>query len=186
MRTLFKNLAILSILLALVMTPIMVVKAAGVQEVVFSIHAQAGTPDQVPTPEDLAASVRNLAGVAVLASLLLNLGKKYLPQLFPDGSAPGWNLGLNIIFMAVLAFLQLSGRAETIPVLDQNAGAFANALTIILGLVGQLFASRVAHQEVLAGLPVVGTSNSGYVAGQGATIVGVVEDDLDDLTNQAD
>lgn len=173
MRKLLTHLALTLIMFALVVTPIAVAQAAGVERVTISasgVHVvQAADP--VPTPEDLATSLRNLAGVGVLAALLGNLGKKYLPQLFPDGSAPAWSLGLNLFGMAVLATLQLTGNAQVIPVIDSQSGALANVLTIILGMAAQLVTSRVTHQQVLAGLPVIGKSNSGQVAGQGMTII---------------
>lgn len=176
MRKLLTALSAMLILFVLGTTPIAVVQAAGVERIGISASGvqfvQAAEP--VPTPEDLATSLRSLAGVGILFAIIGNLGKKYFPRLFPDGSAAKWSLVLNLLGMATLAYLQLNGNADLIPVIDSRASALANILTIILGIAAQLTTSRLAHQEVLAGLPVIGKSHSGQVAGQGPTIIDVV------------
>ena len=116
--------------------------------------------------DDLLVTAKTLTGVALFWAAVQNFGKLASPKLFPDNSAPKWTLATQTITLVALVALQLSGRAELIPVIDQNAGMIANLLTAFIALAYQFLVARTGHQNVLAGLPGIGFSHSGRVAGE--------------------
>ena len=141
--------------LVIVLTAIpMIVSAA-------SQHAQAPAP---ATLDDLFTTLKNLGGVALLFSALTNAGQKF--GWVTDDNAPAVSLGMNTFGLVALVVMQLTGKFDLVPVLDQNAGAFANALNAVLALVFQLYISRKGHENVLAGMPLIGYSFSGRKAGE--------------------
>ncbi len=141
-------------------------------------HAAVGSPAPVyqeTTPDifailswlqGLAKTGAALTGIALLGAALQNAGKRYLPEYFPNNSAPKWTLGIQTFTLLLLVGLQVSGRFELLPLIDQHAGLIANVINAVLALGYQVYAARKVHQEVLAGLPVVGHSYSGRLAGQ--------------------
>ncbi len=120
----------------------------------------------------LAVTAGTLTGFSLLFSAIINAGKKLKPEWFPDSSAPSWNLSFQVATLFTLVVLQLTGRADLVPVFDQTAGLIANAIGSLLALGYGVWASRKVHEEVLAGLPVVGQSYSNRVAG---TMISVFE-----------
>jgi len=123
-------------------------------------------PAPVPSLGDLLTSLFSLGGVALFFAALINAGKKFFPNQFPDDSAPTYTLVFQTAALVGLVVLQIMGRTDLVPLIDQNAGILENVLTGIVALVYQFYVARVGHQQVLAGLPVIGTSHSGRVAGE--------------------
>jgi hypothetical protein len=128
------------------------------------------TQESQPLPDlgDLANTVKNLTGLALLIPALINVGKSF--GAVDDDKAPAWSLGLNTAALVGLVVLQISGHADAVPALDAKAGALAIAINSILALMYQLFVSRIAHQKVLAGMPVIGHSFTGRKAGEGPAL----------------
>lgn len=164
------TLFIFLVVIASAVIPFGMVHAAGAPAPV----AQEQTPDIfaiLAQLEDLARTGGTLAGVALFFAAISNLGKRYLPDLFPDGSAPSWSLGFQVVTLITLVILQITGRADLVPVIDQNAGAIANVLNALLALGFQIYAARRGHEDVLAGLPGVGYSYSNRAAGTTISIL---------------
>jgi hypothetical protein len=153
MRSGLQGLSILCIVFVLFLTPTLVLAAPAMRHAV-----QEAPPVDLYSADAVWATLRSMGGLAILVAALTNIGKKYLPKYFPDGSAPKWSLILNVLGFALVASLQLSGRADLIPVIDKNAELIGTTLTTLLVIVLQLYGSRVAHDNVLAGLPVIGKS----------------------------
>lgn len=149
-----KLLTVLCLVIALTAIP-MIVSAA-------PMNAQAPAP---ATLDDLFATLKNLGGVALLFTALINAGKKF--GWVTDGNAPAVSLGMNAFGLLALVALQFSGKIDLVPSLDQGASSLANLINDLLALVFQIFVSRVGHNQVLAGLPLVGKSFSGRRAGEG-------------------
>lgn len=125
-------------------------------------------PSQAFSLDDAMNSLKNSVGLALLLTAVQNIGKQF--GWFKDGSAQKVSLVFNTLGLILFVSLQLSGRADLIPVIDAHAGLIANALVAVSLLVLQLFVSRKGHEEVLAGMPVVGKSFSNRHAGEGALI----------------
>ncbi len=123
----------------------------------------AADPAQPLDFDALAKSFGSLAGVAALVPAIVNALK--VAKVIPDGRSPEWMMVLNMVGFIGLGVLQLTGRADLVPVLDEQAGLLATTLTVVVGYIAQLFVSRITHQHVLAGLPVIGKSYSGRSAG---------------------
>lgn len=142
----------------------LVIVLASMPMVVFaaSPHAQAPAP---ATLDDLLATLKSLGGVALLFAALTNVGKRF--GWVTDGNAPAVSLGMNAVGLLALVALQFAGKIDLVPSLDQNAGSVANLINDVLALVFQLYISRVGHNNVLAGLPLIGKSFSGRKAGEG-------------------
>jgi hypothetical protein len=137
-----------------------------------AIVAQDSAPS-VPALPDVVKTGETLTGFALLFAALINVGKAIKPEWFPNTSAPAWTLVTQTITTVVLVGLQLAGKSDLVPVIDQNAGVLAKVITGALFLAYQLFAARNLHEHVLAGLPIVGTSYSNRTAGQNVTEVSV-------------
>lgn len=131
-----------------------------------------------PTLPDLFDTGKTLLGVSLFFAALINLGKIVKPEFFPDDSAQKWTLATQSVTLIVLVGLQLSGKANLIPVIDENAGLIANLLNAFIALGFQLLMARKAHDSVLAGYPGIGKSYSGRQAGTQQTIeyLGLSED----------
>lgn len=159
MRKLFNVLFLVSLLVILVSAPVMAAPALG--PTVASL--QEAPP--VPTLGDLFTTLLSLGGVALFFAALVNAGKKFIPTWFPDGSAPTYTLIFQTAGLVGLVVLQLTGRMDLVPIIDQSAGILANILSSVVMLAYQIYIARKGHQEALAGLPVVGTSYTGRQAG---------------------
>lgn len=130
--------------------------------------------EPIVDPNALLLTFLSLTGVAGLGAALANLAKKIkLPNgnpLLPDGKAPTFSLWYNLIGYAALVILQTSGKADLIPIIDVNADLAAKVVFAVCALLGQLYVSRKAHDDVLAGMPVIGTSHSNKNAGGGVVV----------------
>jgi hypothetical protein len=140
---------------------------------VLSAHAAVGGQAavhqaEVPSLDDVLATLKNLGGVALLFAAIVNAGKQF--GWIKDGQAPQVSLGLNLLAFVGLAVLQILGKGDLVPAVDANAGALAAVINSIIVLIFQLYVSRKVHDEVLAGLPVIGFSFSGRKAGEGPAI----------------
>lgn len=129
------------------------------------LYAQAPAP---ATLDDLFATLKNLGGVALLFTALINAGKRF--GWVTDGNAPAVSLGMNAIGLLSLVALQFAGKIDLVPSLDQGASSLANLINDLLALMFQIFVSRVGHNQVLAGMPLIGKSFSGRQAGEGPSL----------------
>lgn len=132
--------------------------------VVAPVHQEAAPV--IPSLPDLFESLKNLGGLALFFSAAFNAAKSV--GWMKDAQAPTANLIFNTLTLVTLVVLQLSGRADIVPVIDQSAGILATIITSVFALFYQLWVSRQGHEKVLAGLPVVGYSFSGRKAGAAA------------------
>jgi len=150
--------AILSLFVIAVSLPTIALAAQG---------APVQTPVEPPdTMMDLLTSLESLTGVAVLIAALVNAGKQL--KIVQDGQAALWSVGLNLLALVGLFFAQVFGYSNLIPSLDQGAGSVGQILSLVLALVYQMIATRKTHDMALAGLPLIGFSSSGRVAGEPA------------------
>lgn len=150
----------------------LVILAASVPAIVVQAAPAFPQEAQPPAPVDidaLVSSLPGLAGVAALITLLVNVGKRF--GLVKDGQAPTWSAGLNLLALIGLFIAQVTGYTNLIPIIDEQAGSLALALSAVLAFVFQLFASRIAHDNALAGAPLIGTSHSGRQAGESVTTI---------------
>ena len=95
-------------------------------------------------------------------SLVIQIGKLYLPSWFPDGSADNWRLGLIVGTALVVTGLQLFGVFVDMPAIEKFTGAFA-ALGATLMPLFVLFAGWIAKQtynNVLKGIWKLGVSHT--------------------------
>lgn len=176
MKKLFLLVGVIAMLFVFVSIPFLAASAAPqpapvVQESVPDVFAV------IKMIEAFAKTAATLTGFALLWAAVSNAGKFLIPQLFPDGSAPSWSLAFQIVTLIILVTLQLSGNANLVPLVDKQAGAIANVITSILSLAYMLYGSRIGHENIFAGLPLIGTSYSGRLAGEGALLEGVVTEE---------
>lgn len=173
MKKVFNLIAILSLVVVFVAMPVVTVSAMPAAAPVV----QETAPDIfeiIKMLEDLAKTGATLTGFALLFAALTNAGKKFLPDLFPDGSAPKYTLGFQTLTLITLVVLQVLGRSDLVPVFDESAGLIANTVNAVVALAWQFLVARKGHQSVLAGMPVVGQSYSGRMAGEySGELVGV-------------
>ena len=157
---------LLSLLIILAGIPMFAVAAAG--------HGAPTLQESPPLPslDDLLVSLKNLGGVSLLFAALINAGKSF--GWVKDDQAPTYSLGLNAAALVGLVVLQITGKADIVPILDMNAGVIATALTSVVALIYQLFLSRKAHEGVLSGMPVIGTSYTGRSAGEKVVLTEVL------------
>lgn len=169
MKRFFKIVAVLSLFIVFAFAPMIVAHAAP------SIAPEFQDP-QPPTLPELVTSLQTLGGVAMFFTALINVGKKV--GWVKDDQAPAWSLGLNAFGLVALVALQLTGKFDMVPVIDENAGLLAVATNAVLALVFQVYVSRKTHESALAGMPVIGESHSGRNAGEGPAIEVDLEDRL--------
>lgn len=81
--------------------------------------------------------------VGTLTSLIIQLGKWFIPTWFPDDSADSWRLGIIVATAAIVTTLQLSGIFIDLPAIEKFATSFAALGTTLMPLL-VLFASWVA------------------------------------------
>jgi hypothetical protein len=112
---------------------------------------------------DLVTMFQSLTGVALLISAIINALKT--TGIIKDGDAPAWSVGFNLAGMVLLFGLQIAGKADLVPVLDTQANGLSQVLTVILSFAYQIFVTRISHENVLSGLPVIGKTYSGRTAG---------------------
>ena len=167
MKKLARILALTSLILVFAFMPLIVVHAAPS----FTIAFQEPAPISL---DDLLATLKNLGGVALLIAALANAFKKF--GWITDGQAPNASLAMNAIALIGLVALQITGKADSVPGIDVNAGFLATALNAILALVFQLYVSRKGHESVLAGMPLIGKSFSGRRAEEDSALEVFSED----------
>lgn len=158
MKKLLTFIAVLSLVVVFASVPVVAAQAAPA----FGVTAE---PAPVPSLGDMLTTLASLGGVALFFASVINAGKKFFPKQFPDDSAPTYNLVFQTIGLVGLVALQIFGRMDLLPMIDQNAGILANILTGIVALAYQIYVARIGHEQALAGLPVIGTSHSGRQAG---------------------
>lgn len=122
----------------------------------------------LPSLEDIFVTLKNSVGFALLGAALLNLCKSR--GWLQDGDAPTFSLVFQSVGFFSFLLLTLFGKSNLIPVIDESAGTVANIINSAVVLAIQLYAARKGHEEVLAGMPGIGTSFSGRNAGEGAMI----------------
>jgi hypothetical protein len=116
-------------------------------------------------------TMASLTGVAIFISAVTNGLKQF--GWVTDGTANAWSAGMNLVVLIGLIVLQVIGKMDLVPVIDSQAGVIASILTAMVGLVYQIWISAKTHTAVLAGLPVVGKSYSGRVAGEPSVVLSV-------------
>jgi len=160
LHRLFVSLFVLAILVIAASVPVLVAHAApGFQE----LPPAPAAPSAVDFA-DLVGTLTSLAGVAALIAVAVNLLKQI--GIVKDGQAGSWSAGLNLAALIGLFAAQVAGYSNLIPVIDEQAGALAVVLSTVAAYVFQVFISRKAHDSALAGLPAVGASYSGRLAGE--------------------
>lgn len=141
-----------------------------------ALAAQESTPDIfaiIAWLKEVAQTATTLTGFAFLYAAIINAGKQIKPEWFQNDTAPTYNLIFQVLTLITLVTLQLTGRADLVPVFDQSAGLIANFIGSLIALVYGVWAARKGHEEVFAGMPVIGKSYSGRQAG---TIFSVFEE----------
>lgn len=151
MNKLSKFLTVVSFVLIAAFVPLIVASASSSVAPTFQESAP-------PSLDDLMTTLKNLGGVALLVTVLINTGKK--TGWIKDGQAPTISLVFNGVALVGLISLQVTGNIEAVPVLDVRVGMFAEAINAIVALVFQLYVSRAGHEQVLSGMPVIGKSFS--------------------------
>jgi hypothetical protein len=99
-----------------------------------------------------------LGGIGALIAAVVNILKT--SGVVKDGQAPTWVVGLNLLGMASLLFLQVFQPSVDIAGLDVQAGSLATVLITVFGFVWQLISSRLTHTQALSGTPLIGKSYS--------------------------
>jgi hypothetical protein len=130
---------------------------------VVPVTASGGQAPQIPP--DLWSWVVNLVlvqwpslvGVAVLITILINLGKTV--GWVQDGAAPQWSAGLNLLGMVVLIVFKIYKPTLTVEAIDTQAGLIGSVLLVISGYALQIITSYLTHKSI-AGVPGVGKSYS--------------------------
>jgi len=163
MKNLFKFLFVLSFIFVLAAMPVITAHAA---PQLFAPQMQSETP--LPSLPDLLDTLKNLGGLAALFAAIVN-GLKYF-NILQDGYAPSLTLIFNTASLIGLVALQVTGKADFVPVIDQSAGLLATVLTATLALIYQLWVGRKTHTEVLTGMPVIGKSYSNRKAGENVVL----------------
>jgi hypothetical protein len=124
----------------------------------------------IPDVGALGETLKTLGGVAALIAAIVNMAKQIkLPNgtmLVQDGTAPAWSTVMNILAMIFIFYLRMRGGADLLPAIDAQSGQLATVLSTIVAFVVQIFFTRKIHDVALAGIPLVGKSNSGKVAGE--------------------
>jgi len=159
MKQFSKFAAMICFLLIFAFMPAIIVHAAPQFAPVFQEPA-------TPSLDDLLVTLKNLGGLAMLFAALVNAGKQF--GWITDGQAPAASLVLNTLALGGLVALQLTGKADTVPAIDKDAGLLATAINAVLALIFQLYVSRKGHENVLAGMPLIGKSFTGHKAGEGS------------------
>jgi hypothetical protein len=180
MKKIFTSLFVLSLIVIAFAAPTLV-------SAISAGPAHISAPSTVSQPEvisldvvlpdflDLARTVKTLTGFALLGAAILNVCKDR--GWIKDNEAPGFSLIFqSVIFLALLT-AQLFGKMELIPTIDQQAGFLAAVINSILAMAYQIYAARLAHTELLAGMPVIGTSYSGRLAGDQVALFQDVSED---------
>jgi hypothetical protein len=106
----------------------------------------------------LAGQFAALAGFAALVAVLVNIFK--LAGWVQDGQAPAWVLVINLVGFIAFIALKIFAPAVDLGQVDAVLAGIAQFLVFILGIVVQLFVSRVTHEKALRGLPLIGKSYS--------------------------
>lgn len=158
----FRLFAVLALLVVFASLPTVAVSAAPQLAPAFQ------DAPAFPSIEDIFITLKNSVGIALLGAAILNLCKQR--GWLKDGDTPTFSLIFQSVGFFSFLLLTLFGKANLIPVVDESAGTVANILNSLVVLAFQLYAARKGHEEVLAGMPGIGTSFSGRKAGEGAMI----------------
>jgi hypothetical protein len=163
MKHVFKFMFVLSFLVIAAGLPLVAVSAAGLPA---PVHQE--TAPVLPSLPDLMESMKNLGGIALLFAAGFNTLKSV--GWLKDNQAPTASLIFNTATLLGLVGLQIAGRADVVPVIDESAGTLATIITSVFALYYQLWVTRQGHTNVLAGLPVIGHSFSKRSAGEGIVV----------------
>src|SRR6476620_640435 len=109
MKKLFKFVGVLSLIMVFAFAPVIVAHAAPAAAHMFQEPAPVTLPDLVKTLE-------TLGGFAMLVAALVNAFKKF--GWVSDGNAPSASLVLNSLGLVGLVALQLTGKFDSVPVID--------------------------------------------------------------------
>lgn len=100
--------------------------------------------------------------VGMAVSLLIQLGKLFLPQWFPDASADNWRLGLVMLTAVVMVGARALGYTvdiEQIEIVATSLAALGATLMPLFILVANWIAKQT-YKNVLQGVKFLGISHT--------------------------
>ena len=104
---------------------------------------------------DLVLKFSSLVGVGTLITVIVNVLK--FTGWVKDGQAMTWSTGLNLLGLAALFVIGIYNPQFDLGKADAVAAQVAQILTLVFGLIVQLWSSRGAH-NLLRGVPLIGKS----------------------------
>jgi hypothetical protein len=72
--------------------------------------------------------------------------------------------------MVLIFYIRMRGGADLLPAVDAQAGMLATFLSTVVAFVVQIFLTRKVHDVALAGVPLIGKSFSGRIAGESQVV----------------
>ena len=106
----------------------------------------------------LVSQLMALSGLGALFAILVNILKYF--KVVKDGDAPTWVTGFNIVGLAALFLLKVFLPEQDTGQLDGIAASIAQILSLVFGLVVQLWGSKLAHLALRGTAPAVGFSHT--------------------------
>lgn len=159
MKKFLNFIAMLSLVVVFMAVPMLAAHAApAAQPAAHIMYQETQPPADTSGVGALAATALTLGGVAAFVAALINFGKKF--GVVKAGQADAYSTGLNLLLLVGIFAAQVTGNANLIPAVDAQAGSLATAATVVLAYVYQLWVSRTVHDNVLTGLPLIGTTLS--------------------------
>lgn len=107
--------------------------------------------------EELLAQWTSLVGIAAVIAVIINVLK--LVGVVKDGQAQTWSAGANLVGLIALFVLRIFRPDFDLAGIDEQAGALASVMILIIGYLTQLLSSKVTH-EIIKGVKGIGTSFS--------------------------
>jgi len=111
---------------------------------------------------DLFVAVSGSLGIGAVVALLIQIGKRFLPKIFADGSAQNFRVGFIFLIALFLYVAPTFGLKVDLPGLDAMAKSLAE-LSAMLAPVFIMIAdsfSKKFYDDVLRGVNVVGKTYS--------------------------
>jgi len=102
------------------------------------------------------------SAVGMAVSLIIQLGKLFVPKAFPDASADNWRLGLIVLTAVVVIVLRALDINVDIASVESAATSLASLGALIMPLLVLLanVASKATYNNVLKGVSRIGISHS--------------------------
>jgi hypothetical protein len=105
--------------------------------------------------EEILAIIAGLSGLGAFVTMFVN-ALKLIPGLIKDGIADKIASGIDLLVFVVVAVLYF----QQVEVNWGEVDSWIQMFTYVLGLVVQIFTTKITH-NVVRGTPLVGTSYSG-------------------------